>query len=150
MFVDGQRNLFTDGLSTSSNTALTFDIGRKGFIRDIGIVNVDEPYVYKNKQLTKISEYRPTDLKQGFSASVFKTFRWFGGSTIDPFYHGSGVGHENLQQNQRDYIDNLCVVLPINSYQVLNGTNARYDTRVIKNVHTTARSSCVAFKVMLQ
>ena len=150
IFVDGQRNLFTDGLKSSSDTALSFDIGRKSFARDIGIVNVGEPHVYKNKQLTKISDYRPSGLKQRFSSSVFKTFRWFGGSTIDPFYHGSGVGHENLQQNQREYIDNLCVVLPITSYQVLNGTNARYDQRVIKNVHTTARSSCVAFKVMLQ
>jgi hypothetical protein len=83
----------------------------------------------------KISKFAPIGLKQNFSPSFFKSFGILGSDL-------SGVGHEVPQQNQRNFLNKMCVVLPLTAYQVLNKPGGV----VIDNVFpTNPLVDCVAF-----
>jgi hypothetical protein len=86
----------------------------------------------------KISSYSPPGLLQKFSPSFFKSF------SLNSFGSDlSGVGHEVPQQNQVEYLDNICIILPLTAYQILNKPGGV----VIDNIHPagTETIDCVAF-----
>ncbi len=103
----------------------------------VGVVgSTGEAYVMEDWKKTLISNYSPYGLAQNFSPSFFKTF------ALDRVQR-SGVGHETPQQNQLNYLDNKCIVLPLTAYQKLD----KYG-HVIDNVHPRGRPfvDCVAFR----
>ncbi len=94
------------------------------------VMNVASTGEAKINGVTKISEYAPAGLKQRFSPTFFKAF-------------GVAIGHEHLQQNQGDYIDNMCVAVPILAYCTVDAN------KTMVNHATSATSDCIALRVAL-
>eukprot|EP00181_Compsopogon_caeruleus_P000402 CAMPEP_0184678558 /NCGR_PEP_ID=MMETSP0312-20130426/1305_1 /TAXON_ID=31354 /ORGANISM="Compsopogon coeruleus, Strain SAG 36.94" /LENGTH=377 /DNA_ID=CAMNT_0027127377 /DNA_START=372 /DNA_END=1505 /DNA_ORIENTATION=- len=82
-----------------------------------------------------ISQWSPPGLRQRFSPSFFKTF-----ATVKPTMR-SGVGYETPQQNQAEFLDYSCVILPFAAYQILDAAG-----NVINNVNTNDPLDCVSFQ----
>ena len=78
----------------------------------------------------KISEYAPAGLKQRFSPMFFKAYN-------------RSIGHETLQQNQGDYLDNMCISLPILTYCTVDAN------QTIINHVSSATTDCIALRVSL-
>jgi len=129
-FCDGKKNIIIG----APDIHLTDSICKKDGT-NIGVVGQTGQAKVKaaGSSLTKISKYSPAGLNQNFSPSFFKAFSI-------PMTGTSGVGHEVPQQNQNKFLDNLCVVLPLRSYQKLNGAGA-----LIDNVHTSDPKDCIKF-----
>lgn len=114
--------------------------------RDTLIGHVDstgEAYFVVDGEAVPVSQYVPPGLNAPFSPSFFKSM-----SADGTVYPGdrSGVGHENLQENQADFLDGQCVVLPLRSYQVLG-----HYGQVVENRHPSDDlRDCVAFKIRLE
>ena len=83
-----------------------------------------------------ISSYKPAGLRQHFSRSTFKSY-YFGHAKR------SGVGHKAFQQNEINFLDDKCIILPLTANKVLN-----HNGNVVDNVHFrhSPRYDCVAFK----
>lgn len=117
----------------------------KGYSDNIGVVGeTGEALRYYSGYFTPISKWHPEGLEQYFSSSFFKAFSF---GYYSKYLGHSGVGCEVAQQNQLDFLDGECWVLPINAYQVLdkNGT-------VIDNVHRAGKdpyTQCIAFKTVV-
>jgi hypothetical protein len=98
-----------------------------------------EAYVYDTTNGPQpISEYWPVGLKQKISPSFFKSY----GIYSDGMDY-SGIGHEKPQLNQAEYLNDVCIILPLTSYQILDESTGV----VIGNEHPmgSAFVDCVAF-----
>lgn len=111
--------------------------------RRVGIVNSGEALVRTRKSYVPVSKISPRGLKQNYSPSFFKTFALDMGRG-----NSSGIGHETPQQNQDRFLNNRCVALPVNEYQVIRGRGNR--TVVVDNKRTNRKKplrNCVSFVV---
>lgn len=128
---------FTTGRGTP-DVAFTRNICLKEHNRKIGIVGRSgETRVIVNGKPVPISQWHPVGLQQTFNATFFKTF------IIEPEGNISGVGHETVHRNQKDFLNNVCFVLPLEMYVDLN----QFDTP-IANVFPSKEEpmkNCVAF-----
>lgn len=131
-FCNGNSNLFVGTPDVSASDSICKN--RRNFF--VGIVGETGEALVTTRGFSRvpISEYRPEGLTQSFSRSFFKTFRM-------PRAVTSGVGHQNLQGNQHKFIDDLCVRLPIRSYQRVNFRG----NRVLNRISTTNPRDCIAF-----
>lgn len=128
-------------VSDTTDKTVTAPICR-GYSDDVGVVGATgEALRYYSGYFTPISKWYPKGLEQYFSPSFFKAFSF---GYYSEYLGHSGVGCEVAQQNQLDFLDDECWVLPINAYQVLAGNGT-----VIDNVHRAGSSPythCIAFK----
>lgn len=82
-----------------------------------------------------ISSFKPRGLRQNYSPSVFKA------ANLPNKKMRSGISHEVFQQNQIDFLNNKCVIVPLAKYQVLDRHG-----NVIDNVNSRKPlRDCVAF-----
>lgn len=88
-----------------------------------------------------ISKYSPLGLRRAFTPSFYKSF------AANPVYRfeASGIGHEAPQENQRIFLDDMCVIVPLRSYQILDDAG-----NVVDNIHPKDFDACVAFHTRLQ
>lgn len=101
-----------------------------------------EAYFIEHHVPILISTFNHDGLLQNFSPSFFKSF-----SVDGDLYPGnlSGVGHEVPQQNQADFLEGKCVVLPLRSYQILDDFGS-----IVENVHPRDDlRDCVSFTTTL-
>lgn len=138
-FVFCSSLIFTGGFFTpllhlgKPDAALTEPICLRGDINLGRISSTGEAYINKPELggVVGLSE-----VGEGFSPSFFKTYDVMANGTMK-----SGVGHETITHNQRNFLIGGCVGLPVRSYQVLaeNGD-------VIGNEQGTDRlTDCISF-----
>ena len=90
------------------------------------------------RRFIPISRFTARGLRQRFSPSFFKSY------TIRRTKF-SGIGHEVPQQNQANYLNGKCVIVPLRAYQVLDSKG-----NVIANRHPRRPlRDCVAFRVFV-
>lgn len=131
-FCDG-RNTFQVGVE--ADIAFTGPICSKFGIKVGHIAQTGEARI--GKYFTPISKWEPGGLEQNFSPSFFKAYGVNGKKT-----DLSGIGHEVPQQNQADFLNRKCVIVPIREYQVLDE-----DGNVVDNIHPRQPfRDCVAFE----
>lgn len=109
--------------------------------RRVGIVNSGEALVRTRKSFVRISKVSPRGLKQSYTPHFFKTFA----INKERF---SGIGHETPQQNQAGFLNNRCIALPVQEYQVLGKMGNR--TVVVDNKKLSRKfplKNCVSFRV---
>lgn len=81
-----------------------------------------------------ISQYRPNGLSKRFRVDYFK-FREI------RFLPGKfGVSREKSRGNQEDFVDDLCVSIPITSYQIIRKNGS------VKQVNNAGPNDCVTFE----
>ncbi len=135
-FCDGETEF---KVGVEADVAFTGPICKK-YREKIGHIDeTGEALVVKKdtRKFIPISKWEPDGLEQNFSPSFFKAYG-VNGKKTDP----SGIGHEVPQKNQADFLDGVCFIVPINSYQVLDG-----EGDVVENVHPyNPTRNCVAFK----
>ncbi len=121
----------------------------------IGVVNTGEARIYADGKFTRISEYYPDGLAQKFSPHFFKgiyiptvKYEAEGGKLVPEKVdsHYSGVARETYQTNQRRFINNKCIILPLRSWQIVKSNVVIGNAyRGRDNLH-----DCVAFETLLQ
>jgi hypothetical protein len=131
--------------STPCENLCLFTFCHKNASINVGVVgSTGQAFVTVNGSYKLISQYKPIGLRQNFSPSVWKSYALkviYKGKT----YSFSGAGHEMPQQNQANYLHNMCITLPLTSYQVLDAPYGK----VIANEHpTNPYQSCVGFTVI--
>lgn len=106
------------------------------------IDSTGEALVVLSKGYVPISKWYPAGLKQYFSPSFFKSLNVrVDGDGYKPAFDFSGVGHENTQQNQADFLKGQCFFLPLTAYQVLDEARNVVDNKHPRNPTV----DCVAF-----
>lgn len=101
-----------------------------GIIRETGEALVSKT----GNARTPISKYRPRRLSKRFPKNYFRLYPL-------PRLGGlKGLGRRKTQGNQNDFLEDLCVVLPITQYDLLNT-----DGTVGETVTTSRKKSCVSF-----
>lgn len=129
------NNAFTIGQPDKAFTTAICD--PSGAINVGHVDSTGEAYIRDNYQYIPISQYAPDGLQQRFSPSFFKSY-----GIYDYGKDLSGIGHETPQTNQVQYLNNLCVSVPLTAYQVLD----RPYGNVIDNRHPSDRyTDCVSF-----
>eukprot|EP00179_Madagascaria_erythrocladioides_P021383 CAMPEP_0198336492 /NCGR_PEP_ID=MMETSP1450-20131203/21019_1 /TAXON_ID=753684 ORGANISM="Madagascaria erythrocladiodes, Strain CCMP3234" /NCGR_SAMPLE_ID=MMETSP1450 /ASSEMBLY_ACC=CAM_ASM_001115 /LENGTH=382 /DNA_ID=CAMNT_0044041231 /DNA_START=178 /DNA_END=1326 /DNA_ORIENTATION=+ len=139
-FCDGATSFALGKPDVSITTAICKD--------DIIVGHIDatgEALVSEGNGFTPISAFDPAprngvELLQSFPSSFFKSFTTFCFECGN--VEKSGIGHETPQRNQIDYLDGLCVVVPIWAYQRLDN-----DGLVLENFAPREDEACVAFSV---
>lgn len=107
--------------------------------RKVGIVGRSgETRVMIDGKAVPISQWHPAGLKENFRASFFKTF------IIEPEGNISGIGHETVHRNQKDFLNDKCFVVPLEMYVKLN----QFDTEIANVFPSTDEplKNCIAFK----
>lgn len=86
-----------------------------------------------------ISKWRPAGLSPKFSKRYFKL--------INILYLGGlqGIGRIQPKGNQEDFLDDKCVVLPITTYDIVDGSG-----KVFRTISSTGPKDCVAVKTRVQ
>lgn len=104
----------------------------------IGLIASTGEALLVEEEVVPISEWEPQGLRQHFAPSFFKTFSINSTS--------SGVGREEVQVNQLEFLDERCWILPISSYQVLGQKR-----NVIGTVETLKGPllDCISFEMRL-
>lgn len=89
--------------------------------------------------LKKISTYMPTGLGRKFARKFFRVTP----ITLPPFPGKFSVTRMPFRANQQMFFDDMCVVIPIKKYEVLNADGS------VKKVVTSSRSlECLSFKTV--
>lgn len=129
------NNAFNIDQPDKSFTTAICDASRSTVIGHVD--STGEAYVYDHREFVRISEYKPDGLQQSFSPSFFKSY-----GIHDYGKDLSGIGHETPQANQMEFLNNLCVLVPLTAYQVLD----RPYGNVVENRHpSTPFVDCVSF-----
>lgn len=86
--------------------------------------------------MQRISNFAPRGLDTKFAPDFFSAYEL-------PNLGGlKGVGRLDLQGNQFDYLEDLCVVMPITEYDILNENGF-----VKKTISKVRKRSCVSFTI---
>lgn len=88
------------------------------------------------RKFTRISRYNPPGLSEPFSRSYFDIYGIFY-PPVESFKRG--IGREGNSGNQDDFAGDLCVILPIKKYTVINKKGKA------KTVRGKGKRDCVSF-----
>lgn len=87
----------------------------------------------KSMDMVPISKFSPAGLRPQFKKSFFKLFK------IQFVPEEQGIGRKPTRGNQQEFLDDLCVVLPITSYDVMMGGKT-------KTINRSRPSDCLSFR----
>lgn len=90
------------------------------------------------RPFVKISQYSPAGLSPRFSKKYFGLQEI---SAFPPIPGEKGISRKGSRGNQEDFVDDLCVILPVKSYDLFK-ENGSLDRRV----RTKQRNDCVSFR----
>ena len=121
------------------------DTTRTGFIcrsfpngRTLGVVEkTGTATVSKDGRTDKIDEYDPPNLSPNFPADYFQLFNILYARGLQ------GVGRIASRGNQENFLDGLCVTLPITRYNIQNT-----DGSVHRTISTNDARDCVSFRTI--
>lgn len=106
------------------------------------------PYI----EFTHITQFKPEGIWTPFEWDFFKFAPKYipAGEDEDgkPLWHRTGrsaIVRRAFRTNQRDFIHNKCIILPIRSYELHEDTDMDEDD--VKSVYTRQGRDCVAFYV---
>lgn len=80
-----------------------------------------------------ISKFRSGDAMPNFRKNYFDIFKL-------PFVPGQGPGRKPSRGNQESFLDKLCVILPILSYDVVDERK-----NILRTIAKTGPSDCISF-----
>lgn len=87
----------------------------------------------------RISKYRPPGLKPRFPKDYFSLQR----INFPPIPGEKGFARKGSVGNQEDFVDDLCVLIPIKSYTVMTEQQEE-----VKNVRTRERADCLSVRTI--
>eukprot|EP00180_Rhodochaete_pulchella_P000104 Plantae.Rhodophyta-Rhodochaete_pulchella.ctg10660.p1 GENE.Plantae.Rhodophyta-Rhodochaete_pulchella.ctg10660~~Plantae.Rhodophyta-Rhodochaete_pulchella.ctg10660.p1 ORF type:complete len:328 (+),score=42.74 Plantae.Rhodophyta-Rhodochaete_pulchella.ctg10660:301-1284(+) len=123
-------------LLSTPGVPLTPAIQVKKNDRIVHVLRSGQPLVSADGGALKlISRVSPDGLLRRFPRRLFKTF--------DRTEYGSGIGHRFLRKNQREFLDNLCVVLPLRKF-IIQPAGPQP-----KLVFSTRPTDCVQFRTVV-
>lgn len=120
------------------------DSSRTGFIcrnfpngRTLGKINKTGAAILENKGNVAINRWRPTGLSPRFPRNHFRLYNilFLGGL--------QGPGRRPSRGNQEEFLDDLCVRLPITNYNIANT-----DGTVFRTIASSNPRDCISFRTI--
>lgn len=119
------------------------DSSRTGYIcrsfpggKTLGVIkSTGTAIVNKNGVTRPINRWRPAGLSPRFPRNYFQLYNIL-------FLQGlQGPGRRASRGNQEDFLDDICVVLPITAYDILNT-----DGSIARSISSTKAKDCISFR----
>uniref|UniRef100_A0A7S1T961 Uncharacterized protein n=1 Tax=Compsopogon caeruleus TaxID=31354 RepID=A0A7S1T961_9RHOD len=91
---------------------------------------------------SRISHFQPDGLAKAFSRSFFTVVEY------DYPHSASGIGRKKFKSNQAEFLDGLCVIIPLTAYQFLDESyynEPYYQAVAVHNNPAYFGGDCVAF-----